>query len=59
MRAAAASLAQLAERGQVVPEFDPAIRELLIRSYRLVYRLSESKAVIVAVIHGARRPKRY
>ncbi len=37
IKEAAASLANFAERGQIVPEFrDDSIRELLVRSYRLV-----------------------
>ena len=59
MKEAAASLADFAERGQVVPEFgDPSIRELLVKSYRLVYRVSEKKVVILTLIHGARRSGR-
>jgi len=56
IKEAAASLAQFAERGQIVPEFgDPSIRELLVKSYRLVYRVSEKRVVILTLIHGARR----
>ena len=56
MKEAAASLAEFAERGQIVPEFaDPSIRELLVKSYRLVYRISEKRVVILALIHGAQR----
>ena len=56
MKEAAASLAEFAERGQIVPEFgDPSIRELLVKSYRLVYRVSEKRVVILTLIHGARR----
>ena len=56
MKEAAASLAEFAERGQIVPEVGgPSIRELLFKSYRLVYRISEKRVVIVALIHGARR----
>ena len=56
IREAAASLAEFAERGQMVPEFgDPSIRELLVKSYRLMYRVSEKKVVILTLIHGARR----
>lgn len=41
-RDAADSLTELAERGQTVPEFgDPSIRELLVSSYRLVYKMTE------------------
>jgi len=56
IKEATASLAQFAERGQIVPEFgDPSIRELLVKSYRLVYRVSEKRVVILTLIHGARR----
>jgi plasmid stabilization system protein ParE len=55
-RDAALSLAQLADRGQVVPEFaDESIRELLVKPYRLVYKLTEERVFIVAFIHGAQR----
>jgi mRNA-degrading endonuclease RelE of RelBE toxin-antitoxin system len=37
---------------------DSSFRELLIKSYRLIYRVSEEKAVILALIHGARRAGR-
>ena len=53
---AAESLAEFAERGQVVPEFkDDSIRELLIRPYRLVYRVRPDRVVISVLVHGARR----
>ena len=56
IKEAAASLAGFADRGQVVPEFgDPAIRELLVKSYRLVCGVSEKRVVILTLIHGARR----
>jgi toxin ParE1/3/4 len=56
MKAAATSLSEMAERGQIVPEIgDASIRELLVRPYRLVYQLSEGEVRILAVIHGARR----
>ena len=59
VKEAAASLAEFAKRGQIVPEFaDPSIRELLVKSYRLVYRVSENRVVILALIHGARRIRR-
>jgi toxin ParE1/3/4 len=58
-KTAAASLSEMAERGQIVPEFrDPLIRELLVRPYRLVYRLDARHVTILAVIHGARRARR-
>jgi plasmid stabilization system protein ParE len=56
IKAAAASLAEMAERGQIVPEIaDASIRELLVRPYRLVYQLNERQVRILAIIHGARR----
>jgi toxin ParE1/3/4 len=54
-REAARTLAYLAERGRVVPEFnDPSIRELFVRSYRLIYRVAEQAVYIIGFIHGAR-----
>jgi toxin ParE1/3/4 len=42
------------ESGRVVPEIgDPAIREILWRSYRLVYRIRGPEVQIVTVFHGA------
>lgn len=56
VREATESLSEFAERGQIVPEFrDPTIRELLLKPYRLVYRMSTSQVTIIALIHGARR----
>jgi toxin ParE1/3/4 len=55
VRDAARTLAYLAERGRVVPEFsDPSIRELFVRSYRLIYQVAEKAVYIVGFIHGAR-----
>lgn len=56
VRDAAASLAQFAERGHVVPEFgEEAIRELLVRPFRLVYRVVDDQVLVLALVHGARR----
>jgi toxin ParE1/3/4 len=55
VRDAARSLAYLAERGRTVPEFnDPSIRELFVRSYRLIYQVTGQTVYIVGFIHGAR-----
>ena len=55
VRDAARSLAYLAERGRIVPEFgDPAIRELFVRRYRLIYQVTDQTAYIIGFIHGAR-----
>jgi len=44
-----------AERGRPVPEYeDPTVRELVVRKYRLVYRLAALRVEILRVIHGAR-----
>lgn len=43
------------ESGRRVPEStDPKIRELLVESYRVIYRLKKGNAQILAVAHGAR-----
>ena len=53
---AADSLCNLADRGQSVPEFgDDSIRELLVKPYRLIYKLTDEHVFIVAFIHGAQR----
>lgn len=55
VRDVARSLVYLAERGRVVPEFNnPNIRELFVRSYRLIYQVTEQTVYIVGFIHGAR-----
>jgi toxin ParE1/3/4 len=54
-RAAARSLRTFAERGRVVPEIDaPDMRELFIRSYRLIYQVTADRVFILAFVHGAR-----
>ena len=41
--------------GRKVPELDdPKIRELLLRNYRLIYRVSNIKVQLVRIIHGSR-----
>jgi toxin ParE1/3/4 len=48
----AASLSTLGERGMIVPERgDPVIRELLVGSYRLLYRVSSDQIEILALLH--------
>jgi plasmid stabilization system protein ParE len=49
------SLNEFFERGRIVPELgDPIIREILIRDYRLIYKIEQSSIVILALVHGAR-----
>ena len=56
IKEAVASLSQFAERGRVVPEFaDESVRELLVRTYRLVFEVSVERVFVLALIHGARR----
>ena len=50
-------LAQSPELGRVVPEFkDPQIREIIVRSYRMVYRLNHSEHLVEVIRfwHAAR-----
>ena len=55
VRDAARTLGRFSERGRTVPEFDqPQFRELLVRSYRLVYTVKTNTVYILAFIHGAR-----
>ena len=47
-------LAEFPSSGRIVPEFgNRTMREVLWRSYRLVYRLADSNVEIVTVFHGA------
>ena len=51
----AASLDTLSERGRVVPEFSqPAVRELFVQRYRLIYEVTPVEVQILAFVHGAR-----
>jgi plasmid stabilization system protein ParE len=48
-------LARFPQAGRKVPEFDDEnLRELVVYSYRIIYRLQQDEALIVAVIHGKR-----
>ena len=54
---AALSLEKLPERGRIVPEFQrPALREVVFRSYRIIYRVNsaEQSVEIVRFWHAAR-----
>jgi toxin ParE1/3/4 len=55
IRDQARSLEEMAERGRVVPELDqPAVRELVVGSYRLIYEISDGNVYVLGLIHGAR-----
>jgi addiction module RelE/StbE family toxin len=49
-------LAEFPESGRAVPEF-PALsyREIIVSSYRVLYRLADNTVWITAVVHGRRR----
>ena len=51
----AKTLANFPRAGRKVPEFDDDnMRELIVYSYRIIYRLQGDVIVIAAVIHGKR-----
>jgi len=48
-------LRRLPQSGRIVPEFGTEeLREVLWRSYRIVYRTSPTAVEVVTVFHGAR-----
>jgi toxin ParE1/3/4 len=54
--AAARSLTTFAERGRMVPEFeDPTVREIIVRRYRLIYRVKPQRIEVLRIIHGAQQ----
>lgn len=55
VRDRARSLEEMAERGRVVPELEePAVRELIVGSYRLIYEIESADVNVLCLIHGAR-----
>lgn len=51
----AESIPEYPELGRVVPEIgDAVIRERLIYSYRIIYRIEAERILVAAVIHGSR-----
>jgi len=53
--AAADKLSDSPHLGHVVPEFNrPDLRELIFRSYRIVYLLKDDGVTILRAVHGAR-----
>jgi toxin ParE1/3/4 len=58
-RAAARSLKSLATRSRIVPEVgSPEVRELFVKSYRLIYRVGPGAIDVIAFVHGARELQR-
>ena len=48
-------LTQFPKIGRKVPELDDSnIRELILRNYRIIYRILVEKVQIIRVIHGSR-----
>jgi len=55
VEAAAASLTRFPQRGAVVNELDfPNLRQLIVKRYRLVYRVDEGGVAVARLIHGSR-----
>ena len=55
-RTAARSLRKSPRRGRIVSELNNEnVRELIVKSYRLIYEIEENRTVILAFLHGARR----
>lgn len=51
----AVSLSSLPERGRIVPEYqDPQLREIIYKTYRIVYRIRHNHVQIVRFWHAAR-----
>lgn len=49
------ALSDFALLGRIVPELgDTNIRERVVYSYRLIYRVTEAEATVLAVVHGKR-----
>lgn len=45
--------------GRVVPEIgDPTLREVFLRSYRVVYRVEPERILVVTILEGHRRLRR-
>jgi plasmid stabilization system protein ParE len=56
-RQEARTLARFPNLGRVVPEYaDPAVRELIVAPWRLLYRYDPEidRVRVIAVIHGSR-----
>jgi addiction module RelE/StbE family toxin len=52
----ALELARAPRSGRVVPELgEPDLRQVLVRSYRIVYRVEPQRIVVLTIIEGHRR----
>jgi plasmid stabilization system protein ParE len=53
-------LPQFPESGRIVPEYnDKDLRERILGSYRIVYRIKREFIEIVAICHGTRQMKQF
>jgi toxin ParE1/3/4 len=51
----AKALSRFPRIGRMVPEFgDQEIREIVVYSYRVIYRIQTEELVIAAIVHGKR-----
>lgn len=51
----AETLAELSERGRIVPELEvQTIRELFVYQYRILYQVEEARVLILGIAHMAR-----
>ena len=49
------NLIKFPRMGRIVPELDePNIRELILRNYRIIYRIFEKEVQIIRLFHGSR-----
>lgn len=49
-------LEQFPKTGRKVPEYnDPNLREVLYKSYRIVYLIKKENLEVISVIHGSRK----
>ena len=56
VKATAQSPKRFSNRGRLVPQTEtPAIRELFVKNYRLIYESRDTDVVILALIHGVRK----
>ena len=48
-------IAEFPKSGRIVPELgNPAVREIILGNYRIVYRLKDKHVELLTVYHGAR-----
>lgn len=52
--AAVQPLESFPQLGRIVPEGDGRHREVLVRPYRIIYRVDGKQVLIVTIVHGSR-----